>query len=829
MRETRDHDTDEPRNLLAKSPRYDESGNLQEGCLLVRHTLDVVAAANKIVEVLKHDLQRFFKLSETEIAQLDATVKIAAFFHDIGKANDGFNAMLWKRGKQAIRHEHLSALLMSYGPMREWLTPNNKGEEMVKPDYQIARLVVSGYHLKTALRENMDPRFSGFAQKLAGALTDKVVVYSRHRQFDEWLDKLAEEFSLPSRNFEVPSLWSFLSGAANKAERIHKHGTRIVAEFSMLCDEITSEIEKEDWSRMRLWMAVKSVLIAADAAASAMRRKGLPLDDWIESSLSVCANVNDLEELKTKYKTTLEARIRKRKGQENYTFSERQIQAETAKLPERAALVSSCGSGKTYAGYLWAQKQIEKTGQGRKVMFLYPTTNTAAQGFKDYASHDSKATLITSRSEFDLEGMFKNPDDEQDDRQRNDYTTDKKLFALGHWDRSICVATVDAFLSFMQNGYASLCLLPALTRGIVVIDEVHSFDYGMFAALVEFLERFDVPVLLMSASIPEERRHRLSSTISEDRFCPKDEDLAEKLTDLRDAMNLDRYEIQYDRSAWETSKDTFCPESFLQKARNISRDQKVLWVVNTVDRCIGIARALEQTGVYCYHSRFVYEDRRNIHDAIVEKLQPENKCGAIAVTTQVCEMSLDLDADILITELAPATSLIQRMGRCNRQEKGREDGPGQVFVYNPPSKHGRVSRNPYRPELFQTGEELMTKLAANADISVVMSQRKLADILKDIGKVDEPNKLCKFTKPDWVSTSENDFREIDEFSVPAVLENMKDEFFRRKRLRESVAGILIQAPVRYTENMPNTWVRLVPTITKSDQYEYSKTFGLSKK
>ena len=828
MRQTRHHNTDEPRNLLAKSPRYDESGKLQEGCLLVRHTLDVVAAANKIVELLKHDLQKFFKLSEGEIAQVNATVKLAAFFHDIGKANDGFNAMIWKRGKQAIRHEHLSALIMSYGPMREWLTSNDKGEEIVKPDYQIARLVVSGYHLKTALRENMDPRFVGLAQKMAGALADKVTVYSQHCQFHEWLDHLSREFLLVPRCFEVPTDWSF-SSKTQKAEQLHKHAKRLVAEFTNLVDELESEIEKEKWSRMRQWMAVKSVLIAADAAASAMRRKGLSLDEWIESSLNVCASVNDLEQLKTKYKITLEARMRKRKGQENYTFKERQIQTETAKLPERAALVSSCGSGKTYAGYLWAQKQIESLGQNRKVLFLYPTTNTAAQGFKDYASHDSKATLITSRAEFDLEGMFENPDDEQDDRQRNDYTIDKELFALGHWDRSICVATVDAFLSFMQNGYASLCLLPALTRGIVVIDEVHSFDYGMFAALVEFLERFDVPVLLMSASIPEERRHRLSSTISEDRFCPKDEDLAEKLTDLRDAMILDRYEIQYDRSAWETSKDTFCPESFLQKALNMSRDQKVLWVVNTVDRCIGIARSLEQTGVYCYHSRFVYEDRRNIHDAIVEKLQPENKCGAIAVTTQVCEMSLDLDADILITELAPATSLIQRMGRCNRQEKGREDGPGQVFVYNPPSKHGRVSHNPYRPELFQTGEELMTKLAATADISVVMSQRKLADILKDIGKVDEPNKLCKFTKPDWVSTSENDFRETDEFSVPAVLENMKDEFFRRKRLRESVAGILIQAPVRYTENMPSTWVRVVPTITKSDQYEYGKTFGLSKK
>ncbi|MFN2393799.1 MAG: CRISPR-associated helicase/endonuclease Cas3, partial [Pyrinomonadaceae bacterium] len=88
-----------------------------------------------------------------------------------------------------------------------------------------------------------------------------------------------------------------------------------------------------------------------------------------------------------------------------------------------------------------------KSRPGWKVAFLYPTTGTASQGFKDYASHNKKATLISSRAEFDLEGMFENPDE----RSENDYSTDKELYALGLWAKSSYVATVDTFLGFLQN------------------------------------------------------------------------------------------------------------------------------------------------------------------------------------------------------------------------------------------------------------------------------------------------------------------------------------------------------------------------------------------
>ena len=53
----------------------------------------------------------------------------------------------------------------------------------------------------------------------------------------------------------------------------------------------------------------------------------------------------------------------------------------------------------------------------------------------------------------------------------------------------------------MQYGYGAICMLPVLADSVIVIDEVHSFDPGMFSALKRFLQFFDVPVLCMTATL----------------------------------------------------------------------------------------------------------------------------------------------------------------------------------------------------------------------------------------------------------------------------------------------------------------------------------------
>ena len=137
-------------------------------------------------------------------------------------------------------------------------------------------------------------------------------------------------------------------------------------------------------------------------------------------------------------------------------------------------------------------------------------------------------------SAFDLQGMFANSDDPRDEVS---YEVDRRLFSLGFWGRRAFSATVDQFLAFLQYGYGPVCMLPVLADSVVVIDEVHSFDRNMFAALKEFLKRFDVPVLCMTATLPNDRRGELTGECGLKEY-------AEKPGELKEIAEAPRYRLR---------------------------------------------------------------------------------------------------------------------------------------------------------------------------------------------------------------------------------------------------------------------------------------------
>ncbi|MFN2393798.1 MAG: CRISPR-associated helicase Cas3', partial [Pyrinomonadaceae bacterium] len=310
---------------------------------------------------------------------------------------------------------------------------------------------------------------------------------------------------------------------------------------------------------------------------------------------------------------------------------------------------------------------------------------------------------------------------------------------------------------------------------------------------------------------------------------PKDNDMKD-LPDLQRAISLKRYDIHYTSERWWISPKDYCPKAMLELVRReYAKGKKILWVVNAVDRCIAIAKELEKERAYCYHSRFKYIHRLKIHFNIIEEFTPEAaNTGVIAVTTQVCEMSLDLDADILITELAPAPALIQRMGRCNRDAKGRK-GAGKVHIYHPPNN----SHNPYKPVFYDSGKELMNELSKlkgiRQDLTGV-NQEDLSKALEQVQPVIEPNKICKFTTPMWESISMNDFRDIEEFTVSAVLESDRAIFRDRNKSKKTVADIILQAPAHFAKTKEEgIWARIVLDETESSLYQYCDNFGLRTK
>jgi CRISPR-associated endonuclease/helicase Cas3 len=136
------------------------------------------------------------------------------------------------------------------------------------------------------------------------------------------------------------------------------------------------------------------------------------------------------------------------------------------------------------------------------------------------------------------------------------------------------------------------------------------------------------------------------------------------------------------------SDDTAC---IVAKVRSALADNAAVLVVrNTVRDAVATTKALEAVGVsvLLHHGRFAPEDRRRLDELVEAALGKQRNAGAACVVaTQTCEQSLDVDADVLITDLCPADVLLQRIGRLHRH--ARTDRPARwaratTLVLTPP-------------------------------------------------------------------------------------------------------------------------------------------------
>jgi CRISPR-associated endonuclease/helicase Cas3 len=532
-----------------------------------------------------------------------------------------------------------------------------------------------------------------------------------------------------------------------------------------------------DEKRKRLLWAVRAALIAADAAASGLFRENKDMITWIEERFE---KAEDCDGSYVRDKIITE-RIRQLgeswKGWHKF-------QNEVAVLPSRTLLLAPCGAGKTLAAWRWIEEQT-RLRPVKRIIFLYPTRATATEGFKDYVAWapEADAGLIHGTAAYELDGMFANPSEKPDPRKDRDYGVDPRLFGLAFWGKRVFAGTVDQFLAFLQYAYGPMCLLPVLADSVVVIDEVHSFDDKMFEALKAFLEQFDVPVLCMTATLPEMRRRELRQ-LQAGRLT----EYAEKPDDLWKVADAPRYSVRRLKSRRDAERVA---------AEALGAKRRVLWVVNKVRVAQEVARLFgkvktpdglrtaDEVPVLCYHSRFTLDDRKRWHQRVVDafkRKEGEPPRPVLAVTTQVCEMSLDLDADVLITEEAPITALIQRMGRCNRKN-GVPATVGEVYVYPPED-----SKRPYTQEDRAGVEDFLKELTS----CPAVGQTALEAALKRFGrKPPQGNRLVQFVvSGPYADGDEEEFRDIDDFARPGVLN--ESEYLKASRVERP--GLVVPVP-----------------------------------
>jgi CRISPR-associated endonuclease/helicase Cas3 len=263
----------------------------------------------------------------------------------------------------------------------------------------------------------------------------------------------------------------------------------------------------------------------------------------------------------------------------------------------------------------------------------------------------------------------------------------------------ILVGTIDqVLLSSLMVGHAHL-RATALLRHLLVVDEVHASDAYMARILEDVLARHMAAgghALLLSATLGSEAKARLVHP--HEHVTPPSLELAETtpypfITHRSAAecgVNIRRdgasRTVEISAQPWLGAADLLA-RAALGAAEH---GAKVLVIKNTVNDCIDTQLAVERaadvsgrrdvlftcSGVAApHHARFARADREALDvelEARIGQKRPEGGC--IVVATQTVQQSLDLDADILFSDLCPADVLLQRLGRLHRHARSRPKG-----------------------------------------------------------------------------------------------------------------------------------------------------------
>jgi CRISPR-associated endonuclease/helicase Cas3 len=639
---------------------------------VAEHCQDVCLTAESMFDGIAKDLGCALGVDAVSLASLRRSLRAAALVHDIAKMNSAFQAMLIAKPgdthRQPVRHEILGSVLLVDPDLYGGWFPKLGPEEEIWP----VIWAVAGHHLKMG-----DPA-RGAALFNAGSGTSKVSIPLTQRFVGELLRDAAAS----------------LGNVVNPPYIPDKHFDTADEEEDGLQERISRFVEKScrAWNTLRRNPEVrrrtallKALLIASDVAGSALTADEQKPTSWVPRELGRRITSEALEQIiakGTKHKGPLP------------------FQTTVGNSDKLATIViAGCGNGKTTAAYLWAQRHAA----GRKLWFTYPTTGTASAGYQGYLyDHpDLLSDLIHGRAEVDLQAMRGTAEDNADDESL-------RLESLRAWSQQAIVCTVDTVLGLLQNQRRPLFSFPAIAAGAFVFDEIHSYDARLFGALLRFLELFPgAPVLLMSASIPPSRMAALREVLK-GRF-------GDEIRGDPRLEGYERYAIEPRTSGEACRADA---------AKALASGKKVLWVCNTVGEAVEqVQEARNWAGIapekiIVYHSRFRYRDRVNRQKEVVEEFeyhtegdrrsQRVKQRASLVFATQVCEMSLDISADLLVTAECPLPSLVQRLGRLNRYATG--DNPWPCLVYP-------FQGDPYneRSELIQTRGDYRASMTAARD------------------------------------------------------------------------------------------------------------------
>jgi CRISPR-associated endonuclease/helicase Cas3 len=357
------------------------------------------------------------------------------------------------------------------------------------------------------------------------------------------------------------------------------------------------------------------------------------------------------------------------------------------------------GCGKTEAALAAAYRLIA-AGQAAGIYFALPTQVTSNRihlrvgSFLEQALQRSSDLRLIHRGSWLVEPA---PLDQLRASMRGDADAEEHVRVGRSWfasaKRAILapfgVGTMDQALLGIVAAKHFFVRRFGLAGKAVILDEVHTYDLytsTLIDTLIKRLLELRCTVIVLSATLTRERRRQLLAVAG----C--------QATDLSTAypllscMSSSLREFPVEPLPSKPVAVRFpaaetLVESCLERAHH---GECVLWIRNTVDEAqetFGQLKSANREGgpeIALLHSRFPQFRREELENDWMERLDKEGtrrpQNGCVLVSTQVAEQSVDIDADLLITDLAPTDMLLQRLGRLWRHERARPCRQAETWI-----------------------------------------------------------------------------------------------------------------------------------------------------
>lgn len=394
--------------------------------------------------------------------------------------------------------------------------------------------------------------------------------------------------------------------------------------------------------------------------------------------------------------------------------------------PQLFILEDVTGAGKTEAAMMLAHRLMAHGAAGG-IYFALPTMATAngmyermQKVYRRLYADDAMPSLVLAHGARELSAQFRDSvlvatkagtayrdGTVSASAYCNAWIADHAKLAL---IADIGVGTIDqALLSILPARHQSLRMLGLMDK-VLIVDEVHACDAYMHGLLQALLRAHAVAggsAILLSATLPKAQRQSLIDAFADGarkNVTPVREDSFPLLSHWHAANeNADEYPVATRKSVrrWVNVRFIHDEEAVIQRLDEaVGQGRCACWIRNTVtDACAAYAllrRHFPDWKLDLFHARYAMQDRLDIEARVVQRFGSKGgqaqRRGQVLIATQVVEQSLDLDFDLIITDLAPIDLLIQRSGRLCRHARDKDgnriDGPDQrgeplLCVYSP--------------------------------------------------------------------------------------------------------------------------------------------------